>query len=90
MRAATLRLEGSTELGVGRCTRDARSYALGIFDDDSDGLSSLHEVGIWDAGGALLASTTVGPGSTLLDPSARGVGRYVFGSIGLLTLGSGS
>jgi hypothetical protein len=61
--------------------------ALGIFDDDSDGLGSAHEVGIWGPGGILLASTAVGPGSTHFDPSASGVGRYVYESIGALTLG---
>ena len=36
---------------------------LGVFDDASDGLNVSHDVGLWDASGNLLASTTVGAGT---------------------------
>ena len=36
---------------------------LGVFDDNSDGLNVSHDVGLWDANGNLLASTTVGAGT---------------------------
>jgi len=39
---------------------------LGCYDAYQDGLATRHRVGVWDADGAdLLASVTVGPGSTL-------------------------
>jgi len=37
---------------------------LGIYDQDGDGLVDSHDVGLWDAGGTLLTSTTVGAGTT--------------------------
>jgi hypothetical protein len=36
---------------------------LGVFDDGSDGLNVSHDVGLWDAAGNLLASTTVAAGT---------------------------
>jgi len=36
---------------------------LGVFDDNSDGLNVSHDVGLWDASGNLLASTTVAAGT---------------------------
>lgn len=45
---------------------------LGVWDQGSDGLAASHEVGVWDAGGALVASTTVPSGtSAMLDNSYR-------------------
>ena len=45
---------------------------LGVWDQGSDGLAASHQVGVWDAGGALVASTTVPSGtSALLDDSYR-------------------
>jgi hypothetical protein len=39
-------------------------YELGWYDQNQDGLSVLHTVGIWDSGGTLLTSVTV-PGGTI-------------------------
>ena len=39
---------------------------LGVFDENSDGLNVSHDVGLWDASGNLLASTTVAAGT--VDP----------------------
>ncbi len=36
---------------------------LGVFDAGSDGLNVSHDVGLWDAAGNLLASTTVAAGT---------------------------
>ena len=43
--------------------------ALGIFDENNDGLATSHQVGIWNLSGTLLVSTTVlsGTSSVLLD-----------------------
>lgn len=42
---------------------------LGFFDYGSDGLAESHEIGLWDAAGNLLASTTIaaGTGTALID-----------------------
>ena len=58
--------------------------ALGAFDLDGDGLVQAHDVGIWNAGMALLASTTVSAGmaGALIDNF-----RYV--NIAPITLMSG-
>ena len=63
---------------------------LGIFDAGSDGLNNTHEIGLWSAGGALLASTSVGPGATDSDLSASGAGSFLYSDILSLTLGAGS
>ncbi len=57
--------------------------ALGVYDKDGDGLAASHEVGIWDAGGALLASVTVPAGGGVLE----GAFRYI--DIDELTLTAG-
>ena len=59
--------------------------ALGAYDANSDGLNVAHDVGIWDASGNLLASTTVpsGVGGTLDS-------GYRFNSISPLGLNAGS
>jgi hypothetical protein len=36
---------------------------LGLFDGSQDGLQERHELGLWDSGGNLLASTIVGAGT---------------------------
>ena len=51
---------------------------LGLYDADSDGLNDSHEVGVWDLGGNLLASTTVGPGTSSAEASASGAGSFVY------------
>lgn len=63
---------------------------LGVYDAGSDGLNNAHEVGLWNSAGSLLASTSVGPGSTGAELSASNDGSFIFGDIGSLTLGLGS
>ena len=63
-------LSGST-LGNGPFTlgwaftvnSDISVTALGVFDSDQDGLAERHQVGLWNSGGTLLASTIVGAGT---------------------------
>jgi hypothetical protein len=37
--------------------------ALGLFDDSQDGMAERHEIGLFDSGGTLLASTILGAGT---------------------------
>ena len=55
---------------------------LGMFDDSQDGLVDSHQVGIWDSGGALVASGTVSRGTA--EPL---VNQFRYASIGAVTLG---
>ena len=41
---------------------------IGIFNGDIDGLTSSHEVGLWDSSGTLLTSGVAGPGGGVLGP----------------------
>jgi hypothetical protein len=68
---------------------DIRIDSLGIFDVFSDGLAESHAVGIFDAGGNLLASTTITNGSTAVS-SAAPFGRWLMQSINPLILGAGT
>jgi hypothetical protein len=64
--------------------------SLGFFDDSQDGLAEDHAVGLWDAGGTLLASGTVsaGIGNTLINqfryvdvtPVTLSAGDYFIGA----------
>jgi len=63
--------------------------ALGILDIGGDGLSDSHEIGLWTTSGTLLATTTVTTSSTLADPSASGLGNYIYEPIDTLVLGAG-
>ena len=57
---------------------------LGVYDSGQDGLADSHQVGIWDAGGTLLADVTVpAAGGTL-----EGAFRYI--DIAELTLTAGA
>lgn len=58
---------------------------LGVFDAGSDGLNVSHDVGLWDASGNLLASTTVGAGTV-----APLNGFYRMSSISGVALTAGS
>jgi hypothetical protein len=58
--------------------------SLGYFDDGGDGFASVHRVGIFDSDGDLLASTTLGTGTT--DPL---VGQFRFQSITPILLAAG-
>jgi len=37
---------------------------LGLFDDSQDGLAESHDLGLWDEGGTLLTSGTIGSGTS--------------------------
>ncbi len=58
--------------------------ALAVFDAGADGLNVSHDVGIWDARGNLLASTTVAAGT--VDPILDG---YRYAAIAGLALTAG-
>ena len=62
---------------------------LGILDVGADGLNNTHQVGLWNGSGTLIASTTVGPGSSNAEASASGAGDFVYSNISDLTLVSG-
>ena len=63
--------------------------ALGVWDENGDGLSDTHQVGIWTSpGGTLVVSTTVTSADSLTDgfryasitPTVLAAGSYVVGS----------
>lgn len=59
--------------------------ALGLFDDSQDGLAEGHQIGLWNAAGTLLASTTVGAG--VLVPLTN---QFRYSSIASVILGPGT
>ncbi len=59
--------------------------ALAVFDSGADGLNVRHDVGIWNASGTLLGSTTVAAGAA--DPILDG---YRYSSIPDLALAAGN
>ncbi len=63
--------------------------ALGFFDAGRDGLSRPHRVGIWTAGGALLASTAVSTANSVLAGAVFNGGQFRFTGISALDLLSG-
>ena len=63
---------------------------LGVFDANSDGLANSHDVGIWTAGGALLASVNVSNVSGVVAPSADATGQWVLTAVAPLLLAPGS
>ena len=54
--------------------------ALGLWDQNQDGLASAHVVGLWDNSGNLLAKATIDPGT--IDPL---VGEFRYSSVLILT-----
>lgn len=58
--------------------------ALGFYDDKQDGLSSSHDVGIYDLSGTLLASTSIASGT-----SAGLDGKFRYSSISSFNLSAG-
>ena len=58
--------------------------ALAVYDNAGDGLNVRHDVGLWNAGGALLASTTVAAGTV-----APIIGGYRYAAISGLALAAG-
>ncbi|MFC1597333.1 PEP-CTERM sorting domain-containing protein [Planctomycetota bacterium] len=65
--------------------------ALGVYDYLGDGLSSSHQVGLWNSGGTLLASGLVSAGtaSPLDAPAPNGYFRMVGISDTVLPIGTG-
>lgn len=63
-----LSFEGTKGWGFARTgypsTNTIYITALGVFDQDNDGLANAHQVGLWRDDGSLLASTTVAAGTT--------------------------
>lgn len=58
---------------------------LGVFDAGGDGLIDRHDVGLWNSGGSLLASTTIASGT-----SANLTSGFRWNSVTPLLLGAGS
>jgi hypothetical protein len=65
-------------------SQDLEVDALGIFDQDGDGLEDAHPTGIWTSGGTLLAQVTVSPGT-----GGNLVASYRYASLAPLTLAAG-
>ena len=63
--------------------------ALGLWDQDSNGLGEVHDVGLWTNAGILLTSTTVTNASTPV-ASAYSGGRWLFQDITDVVLGAGT
>lgn len=73
-------------------TGDITVDGIGLFDFGSDGLSSAHEVALWDTGMNLIIGPVIlNPGSPTAssEPSASGLGSYIYEAIGPLVLGAG-
>ena len=68
-----------------------RVTALGVWDEDSNGLLVSHPVGLWTGTGTLLASTTVpaGTGADTAIPSQSGAGQWLFEDIADVVLPAG-
>jgi hypothetical protein len=69
-----------------------RVTALGVWDEELDGLLVSHAVGLWTATGTLITSTTV-PAGTAADTtvaSTSGVGRWLFEDIADVILQPGN
>jgi hypothetical protein len=64
--------------------------ALGLFDTGSDGLTDDHPVGIWDAAGDLLATTTITNADPLTPATASSLGGWRFAAITPVMLDPGS
>ena len=64
---------------------------LGVYDEANNGLINSHQVGLWDSGGTLLASTTMASGlSGTAVISTSGFGSLRFNTISSLGIGAGS
>ena len=72
-------------------TTPVRVTALGVWDEDSNGLLASHAVGLWTGAGTLLASTTVpaGTGADSAVPSSSGAGQWLFEDIAEVVLPAG-
>lgn len=56
--------------------------AMGLYDKDSDGLGTVHAIGLWDESGALVASTIVGGNGSAHELAAAGHGSWVYQYLG--------
>jgi hypothetical protein len=63
--------------------------ALGMWDENANGLAQAHSVYLWTSGGALLASATVDNSSSAV-ASSNVNGDWLFTNIAPLALGNGS
>lgn len=71
-------------------TQDKLVTALGFWDEDSNGLTDDHEIGLWTTGGTLLATVTIDNSSTVV-ASAHSEGRWLFEDLlSPLTLNAGT
>lgn len=67
-----------------------RVTALGVWDENSNGLEVSTPVGLWTATGTLLASTTVpASGADIAVPSVLGAGQWLFEDIADVVLPAG-
>ncbi|HKV98494.1 MAG TPA: PEP-CTERM sorting domain-containing protein [Vicinamibacterales bacterium] len=64
-------------------------FSLGFFDVNSDGLTSSHDVGLFNSSGTLLASATVTNASTPV-ASASSAGRWLMANIAPIRLDPGT
>jgi Domain of unknown function (DUF4082)/PEP-CTERM motif len=64
--------------------------ALGMWDEDGDGLVESHDVGLWRTDGTLLSSTSVSNASPITQGSVSGLGRWRFTPVTPVTLQPGS
>jgi hypothetical protein len=73
-------------------TGDVTVDGIGLFDYGSDGLSSAHEVALWDTGMTLIISPVIlNPGSATSrsEPSVSGLGSYIYEDVAPFVLGPG-
>lgn len=52
--------------------------AMGLYDKDNNGLGTAHALGLWDANGALIVSTTVSGWGSAREAAAAGHGEWVY------------
>ncbi|RYF70910.1 MAG: hypothetical protein EOO39_14865 [Cytophagaceae bacterium] len=63
---------------------------LGIWDESSNGLVNDHAIGLWNAAGTLLTSTTVMNANSSASSSTSSAGRWLFTDIPPLSLQTGN
>lgn len=63
--------------------------AMGIFDHDANGLAGPHQVGLWNASGGLLRSTTIDNSSVAVNSGPLNT-RWLFENISEIALGAGT
>ncbi|MCX6955422.1 MAG: hypothetical protein NTV51_25005, partial [Verrucomicrobia bacterium] len=64
--------------------------AMGLYDKDSNGLGTAHAIGLWDASGTLIVSTTVSGWGAAREQAAAGHGAWIYQALGsTVTLANG-